>query len=356
MTDEVSETKHSVLPKVSVIVPVYNMEPYLAQCLDSILSQSLKNIEIICIDDGSSDRSLNILHEYQRNHESLIIITQNNLGSGPSRNKGISLATGEFVAFMDSDDWYPEPDILETMYNSAIKNKISICGGSASMYRNGKMITTFRGSNAAHAFNKEGIIKFSEYQYPWGYWRFLYSREFIQEHNILFPNYRRGQDPPFFVNAMIAAKKFYAMTKVTYCYRVSHKKIGWDRIKINDYLMSILDLLTISQKHDLSKLYTFAIKQFIWTYGKCIINNLDSNNKVFLEKVSEYNKIVGGSTQFQEHKNTHLDKYLIKAYSHVLLKCSPGKRPQRVISCIKCNVLSLYWAIRDRTMETTRNQ
>ena len=343
------------IPKVSVIVPVYNTEEYLCQCLDSILSQSLKEIEIICIDDGSSDSSLKILRKYQQKDRRIRIITQNNLGSGPSRNKGIAISTGEFIAFMDSDDWYPDKDILEVIYGTAIKKEVVICGGSAIMWKQGKVITKFRGANSSHSFNKEGFMTFSEYQYPWGYWRFLYKRSFLLEHNLVFPNYRRGQDPPFFVNAMMAAKKFYATSKVTYCYRVSHKKICWDTLKINDYLNSIIYLLNISQKNRYSKLYTFAIKRFCWTYGIYIMKGLDKNNKIFSNKITEYNEIIIKNNLFNELKKTPIDRYIIEKYSYNVLKCSNRNKVRKILSAIKYYSLVMYWSVRDRMLEDTNS-
>ena len=340
-----------VIPRVSVIIPVYNTDEYLHQCLDSILTQSLKNIEIICIDDGSSDGSLKILYEYQKKDNRIKIITQKNLGPGPSRNKGISVATGEFIAFMDSDDWYPDKDILETMYDTAIKNQVAICGGSAVMWKKGKVITKFKGKNSGQTFNKDGVCSYSKYQYPWGYWRFLYQRDLLTENNLQFPNYRRGQDPPFFVNTMIVANKFYTMTKITYCYRISHKKTRWSINSINDYLKSTIDLLEISKKQNFSKLYTFPVKIFISTYLKGILKGLDKDNKQFTELVSRYNEITNNNNRELHTKNTIINDIIIDNYFKILLRCSTEKRARRILSCIKCGFITLYWELKDKIIQ-----
>ena len=99
--------------KISVIIPIYNSEQFLSQCLNSIINQSLKTIEIICVDDGSKDKSLLILKEYQKVDKRLKIFSQYNKGSGLARNKGIKYSKGKFIAFMDSDDLYPNNFILE---------------------------------------------------------------------------------------------------------------------------------------------------------------------------------------------------------------------------------------------------
>ena len=103
---------------VSVIVPVYNVENYLRQCLNSITGQTLKNIEIICVDDSSTDGSKRILEEYAKKDERVKIITQPNKGAGAARNNGLSVAKGKYLSFLDSDDFF-EPDMLEHAYNKA---------------------------------------------------------------------------------------------------------------------------------------------------------------------------------------------------------------------------------------------
>lgn len=92
-------------PSVSVIIPVYNIEKFLSACLDSVCSQTLKDIEIICVDDGSTDSSLAILHRYKKQDERVIVLTQQNQGAGAARNYGLSIAKGEYLAFLDSDDF-----------------------------------------------------------------------------------------------------------------------------------------------------------------------------------------------------------------------------------------------------------
>lgn len=91
-------------PKVSVIIPVYNAEKYLRQCLDSIIEQTLKEVEIICVDDGSTDGSVHILKEYSVGDPRIKVFLQKNQGAGPARNAAMEAASGEFIAFMDADE------------------------------------------------------------------------------------------------------------------------------------------------------------------------------------------------------------------------------------------------------------
>lgn len=115
--------------KVSIIVPVYNTEAYLERCLKSLVNQTLKDIEIICIDDGSKDNSVAILKKYSQLDKRIKIIEQENLGVSVARNNGLKLATGEYIGFVDSNDWI-DLDFYEKLYNAAKKYDadISACG------------------------------------------------------------------------------------------------------------------------------------------------------------------------------------------------------------------------------------
>lgn len=115
--------------KISVIIPIYNMERYLEESLNSVLNQTMNEIEIICVDDGSTDGSLEILRRYKENNECLKILIQKNQGSGAARNAGIGAARGEFVAFMDPDDYYADNDVLEYLYTCAKRERVNLCGG-----------------------------------------------------------------------------------------------------------------------------------------------------------------------------------------------------------------------------------
>ncbi len=118
-------------PKVSVILAVYNVEPYLKKALDSLATQTLSEIEIIGVDDGSTDGSLKILQEYAKKYPNFKYIAKPNGGVASARNAGVAAATGEFIGFTDPDD-YVSPDMYEIMYNCAIKenSEIVVCGGT----------------------------------------------------------------------------------------------------------------------------------------------------------------------------------------------------------------------------------
>lgn len=115
--------------KVSVIIPVYNVEKLLSRCLDSIISQTLSDIEIICVDDGSKDNSLAVLREYEKRDSRIKVISQENKRQGGARNSGLSVATGEYVGFVDSDD-YIDADYYQKLYEAAVEQgaDMACCG------------------------------------------------------------------------------------------------------------------------------------------------------------------------------------------------------------------------------------
>ena len=110
---------------VSVVVPIYNAYDYLEAALDSILDQTLRDIEVICIDDGSTDRSIEIIKKYHEKDKRIRVVTENNAGVSTARNKGIARVRGEYTIFLDADDFY-EPHLLEHLYKAAVDGNLDI--------------------------------------------------------------------------------------------------------------------------------------------------------------------------------------------------------------------------------------
>ena len=282
------------MPKVSVIIPVYNVEKYLRECLDSVINQTLKDIEIICVNDGSLDNCVEILNEYAIKDNRIIIINRENKGVAISRNEGIEKARGEFVCFIDPDDFYPTNDILETLYNSAIENNVLISGGEFSYFTsNDKTILQDRNNKtmSGYYFESDGIIEYKDYQFDYGYYRFIYNRDFLINNKIFYPNYKRFQDPPFFVHAMIQAKEFYALHKITYGYRVGHQTINWTNEKIHDLLNGITDNMRYAQNHNLEKLNEYSLIRLQQHY-KAISTKLDKKSRNYIKEMCLYNNNV----------------------------------------------------------------
>lgn len=119
--------------KVSVIIPVYNDEKYLKQCVESILTQTYTNLEIILVDDGSTDHTPEICEEYREKYDQIRVLHKKNGGVGSSRNAGLALATGEYVLFVDNDDWL-EKHHIEELYKLAKENNADIAAGNFNIF------------------------------------------------------------------------------------------------------------------------------------------------------------------------------------------------------------------------------
>ena len=131
----IHENNIEYAPKISVIIPVYNTEKYLHQCLDSVVNQTLKELEIICVDDGSTDSSLEILKEYAQKDNRFTILTQKNLHAGVARNAGLTVAKGEYVHFLDSDD-YLYSNVYKKLYNCLVDNNLDLIKFKAKIFDN----------------------------------------------------------------------------------------------------------------------------------------------------------------------------------------------------------------------------
>ena len=283
------------IPRISVIIPCYNMGQYVGECLDSVLSQSLSEIEVICVNDGSTDSTLQILEQYQQKDARIIIIDQTNQGVAAARNTAIGKASGEYIAFMDPDDFYPNAHTLELLYTKAHGSHALICGGSYSDFSNTskKVWTNYRGDYALYTHTWEGITDYRDYQFDFGFQRFLYKRTLLLENNIFFPPYVRFEDPPFLVRAMIAAGSFYAVPDVVYRYRNGNASasVTWSDAKACDTLRGFMDDLTLSVQHHLSQLHALTVRRIELGPAKApIINTLRSGNQEafsLLKKISE---------------------------------------------------------------------
>ncbi|MBQ3452698.1 glycosyltransferase [Candidatus Saccharibacteria bacterium] len=202
-------------PKVSIVVPIYNVERYLKECLDSILAQSLTEIEVIAIDDGSPDQCGKIIDEYAKKDKRLIAIHQNNSGYSASVDKGIELAQGEYIGIIESDDWI-EPKMYETLYTNAKKYHTDITKGGFWKYNStlpksqqNQYYTNPSGvdlrlapKNAFHITEWPTLIAFHA-----SIWSSIYRADFVKK--IKFKNTAGAsyQDFPFMVEALCKAKR-----------------------------------------------------------------------------------------------------------------------------------------------------
>ncbi len=285
-------------PKISVVVPVYNVEKYIEDCIKSITEQTLKEIEIIFIDDYSLDASIKIVENYAKYDKRIrIFYNSSNLGTGLSRNTGLREAKGEFVSFMDPDDLYASKDTLERMFTCAKENSVlAVCGNIRLVdddysyddldYETG----TYNGYNVVD----DGLLTFNEYNvWPsWGFTRFIYNLKLIKEKNIYFPNARNYEDPLFFVNFMINIDKFYGISDNVYLYRQVKKIRKSNSDSILETLLSIENILEIYYEKQLFIHYAYEYKNLINFINNNCLSYIKNRRKQYKEIIMLINEIL----------------------------------------------------------------
>lgn len=216
--------------KVSIIMPVYNVEKYLNECLDSIVNQTFEDIEIICINDGSTDNSLAILKSYASQDGRIIIISQENTGIGAARNAGMRIANGDYVFFIDSDDFL-YPDAIEELYENAIFNDSDVVLFRRTQEYGIDRLKNNEGYNFDNVFHISGE-EYREFTFSrkdlksyvlnryLSVWMKFYKRKFLNRYDDLyFPEGIAYEDGLFHVKVFLRAERMSHIPKVYYYYR-----------------------------------------------------------------------------------------------------------------------------------------
>ncbi len=221
--------------KISVIMPVYNGEDFLERSCKNLSKQTLDDFELICVDDGSTDNSLEELKKLSNKYDFIKIFSQDNQGSGKARNYGISKAQGEYIAFLDADDVFIDKDALEKMYNAGMDYDADMVAGNLLRVDNhGKLLKNFNYVDDNYAYcSKIEKIRPEEYGIPWAFYKNIYRRDFLDRYDIHFPDLKRGQDPVFLAN--ILTKIDYIVTVPVNLYGYSFEAAGGPNKKINTY-------------------------------------------------------------------------------------------------------------------------
>lgn len=276
------------MSKISVIIPVYNVEEYLAECLDSVINQTYKNIEIICVNDGSTDNSLKILEEYSKKDNRVQIITQENRGLSEARNSGIKASTGEYIYFIDSDDWI-ELNALEVLIEKIKKDNADIveCDilehqdlNKKPKHRNLKLkykpfvnMKIYAGKVYNWKDIKSKIFDLRAYC-----WNKLYRTELIK--NKIFFEGRFNEDFLFTIEAFLTANKIVYLRKNLHHYRKRENSLsngGLKQQKVNiDIQYCKNEILKIKRLLEKLNLFEYYEKE----YNNFLIERLYINHKI----------------------------------------------------------------------------
>ena len=240
--------------KVSVCVPVYNSAQYLPDCIDSLVTQTLKEIQLVLVDDGSTDKSPQILDSYAKKYDNILVIHQENQGLGGARNTGIAAAKGEYIGFVDSDDMV-KPEMFKTLLDMAKSDKADIAISNLKIFPEGAKknawFTPYTGDVDAEFLHKN--------TQPWNK---IVKKSLIDK--IGFQFHRKNGDG-MYILLMIAANKIVSTNEQLYLYRAGHTSMSTD-YKLENFLISIescerqiAELSKISPDKNLASFFEFRM-------------------------------------------------------------------------------------------------
>ena len=251
-------------PKVSIIVPIFNVELYLVRCIESLLIQTLKDIEIILVDDGSPDSCPLICDEYAQKDSRIKVIHKKNEGLGMARNSGIEIATGKYIAFLDSDDRV-EPNMYEILYNRIISSNADLvfCNYKSDL-GNGQYVNKIDFKNEVF-FEKEDIHKLSldtiasapgvkkERAFMFSVWKSIFRLDLIKNKQIKFVSERQyvSEDLPFLLSYFKESSKILFIPDVLYIYTATNsnsltKQLRWSKVEATVNFYHLLNELMVA--------------------------------------------------------------------------------------------------------------
>lgn len=246
---------------VSIIIPCYNAEKTIKRCLESVISQTYKNIEIVIINDGSIDKTDSIIKKYI-NDNRIKYYNRSNHGIGKTRNFGMKEATGEYITFLDSDDYLPN-DAIDNLYKLAQKNKLDLV--VSDYYVDNKNIKSekIKSFPITNVKNNPNLI-FDINLAPWNK---LYKKELIE--NIKFEENLKYEDAPFVIESIIKAKRIGKLDKETYYYVVNPNSETTIRDERIFDIFKILDIIgrLVENKKELTEVYKTLCIRIICNYN-----------------------------------------------------------------------------------------
>ena len=267
-----------LLPKISVVVTVHDGEKYLKQCLESLLSQIYKNIEIICIDNGLTDNSISILNEFKENDERIKVYTQKNKGIGSAKNLGLSLAVGDYIIFVDSNDYFDSKMLSESVHKAIMTDSDIVAFSSKTedviTGKTEKCNVVVRSENIPD----KDIFSFSEIadnpfkSLTWRAWDRLYKRAFVVDNQLQFQERSTTDDAYFALVSFLKAEKISLIddkplyTRRTNIYTslqntndLSWESFYYDLVKTREFMI-LMDVYEKYRQHFIN----YALDQYLW--------------------------------------------------------------------------------------------
>ena len=276
---------------VSIIIPIYNAERFIAECLESVSQSAVFPVEIICIDDGSTDSSLGIIERFVELNDNIHLYKQDHHGAGAARNFGLQVASEEYVAFLDSDDKYASLSVLEKMLSICESKNINVCGCTSWMLDiNGRYVSEKIIDSSEDVPIGGRIIQFSEWQNDYGYTNFIYKKKFLLTNDIQFPTYQRYEDPVFFLKVLDKAKDIYIIPEILYICKVGYKGSVVLDNAIKDILCGVRDNMSLAKQKGYARLRERLLERLENDFYYPIKQNLDDETMRILLEISGINE------------------------------------------------------------------
>lgn len=295
-------------PKVSIVVPVCNVENYLRECIDSILAQTLKEIEIICVNDGSTDNSLNILRDYEKKDSRIRVISKENSGYGNTMNVGMEAANGEYIGIVESDD-YIENNMFERLYKTACQYDVEIVKSDHYIFstKEGKQQKQLQAICPEQYYGKiiNGNTCPELFNFSMMNWTGIYKRQFIENNKILH-NETPGasfQDNGFWFQAMSLAKRIVLINEAFYYYRQDNPNSSINR---KEKVFCICDEYSYIQEF-LERNQELATQYYMIFFSKKVFNYLHFYHKAASEFKLEFLHRVAKELEV-DLKNPYMDR------------------------------------------------
>ena len=327
------------MPKVSVIIPVYNTEKYLRKCLDSVCNQTLSDIEIICINDCSTDGSLSILREYaQKDNRFKVIDFKENQGAAIARNLGIDEACGEYIAFLDSDDFY-NLDFLEKLYSITQKENADIAKGCYFHFPDKLIIENI---------NKK--IQEDKNNFVCDYCSAIIKKQLLDKYNIRFPELCDMEDPVFAFLSAIKANKIAICNEAyvnIFHHSASQTAMPMTMARLKDKFEGFAKIIEIANENNIYP-ESYGYITALWFNGLFYnIDNLRLEERIFFRDnlINLYKKI--------KYKKNFLKE--IKEYSESMIAMLLDEDFENIFVCFKNDIIAHQKALIDELELSQKN-
>lgn len=262
-------------PFLSVVVPVYNVSKYLEECLDSVIQQSFKDFEVLLINDGSTDGSLDLLEEVASRDSRVRVWSQFNCGAGSARNRGIELASGKHLIFIDPDDIFATDHVFSDLIDAMDKSGALICGGSLSLLKpSGKIKSEFSFDESFYHVSYEREVPLEQIWTDYGWIRFMYDSSLFVDGTVRFPQLNWYEDPVFFLRAVEKAGGCKVVPVDVYHYRVGYKETEWTVARVRDMLWGMGHNLAVADRLKMRELYVTIVNRFNRDYSDAILKQI----------------------------------------------------------------------------------